>query len=221
MSRKNLPIWDPNLPTKNCRSPYLSPRKYNMYDIFGENMAYPADNFSIPRKSKGCNFYNNVGLSLIELCCTYCIHILNGRLFKDQHGEFTCFANNGRSVVDYVIASTKFFPLFTDFGVSNYLLSIHCPVYCTLTLKMKQMQQITSEENSLTFWNKIKWNESLKDHFLIKFRELFVAFQENFESCSGYNSASDTLSDFCIHVNPPGSSGSLPEMRPDSRSPGS
>ena len=58
------------------------------------------------------------------------------------------------------------------------------------------MQQIISEENNLTFWNKIKWNESLRDHFLIKFRELFVAFQENFESGSGYNSASDTLSDF-------------------------
>ena len=25
----------------------------------------------------------------------------------------------------------------------------------------------------------------------------------------------------CIHVNPPGSSGSLPEMQPDSRTPGS
>ena len=31
LPRKNLPIWDPNLPTKNCRSPYLSPRKYHMY----------------------------------------------------------------------------------------------------------------------------------------------------------------------------------------------
>ena len=89
--------------------------------IFGENIAYPADNFSIPRKSKGCNFYNNVGLSLIELCCTYSSHILNGRLFKDQHGEFTCFANNGRSVVDYVIASTKF---------SHYLLILGLVIIC-------------------------------------------------------------------------------------------
>ena len=33
LPRKNLPIWDPNLPTKNCRSPYLSPRKYHMYEL--------------------------------------------------------------------------------------------------------------------------------------------------------------------------------------------
>ena len=31
LPRKNLPIWDPNLPTKNCRSPYLSPRKDHLY----------------------------------------------------------------------------------------------------------------------------------------------------------------------------------------------
>ena len=32
LPRKNLLVWDPNLPTKNCRSPYLSPRKDHMND---------------------------------------------------------------------------------------------------------------------------------------------------------------------------------------------
>ena len=32
LPRKNLPIWDPKLPTKNCRSPYLRARKDHMYD---------------------------------------------------------------------------------------------------------------------------------------------------------------------------------------------
>ena len=31
--RKKNPISDPNLPTKNCRSPYLSPRKDHMYGL--------------------------------------------------------------------------------------------------------------------------------------------------------------------------------------------
>ena len=153
-------------------------------NIFGENIAYSADNFNIPRKSKDCNFYNNFGLAIIELCCRYSIHILNCRLFKDQHGEFTCFANNGRSVVDFVIAPTKLFPLFTDFGVSNYLLFVHCPVYCTLKLKMKQMQQITSEENNLTYWSKIKWNESLKDHFLLNFESCLLLFKKILKAVS-------------------------------------
>ena len=32
--------------------------------------------------------------------------MLNGRLFNDKLGEFTCFANNGTSLVDFLIAST-------------------------------------------------------------------------------------------------------------------
>lgn len=31
LPRKNLPIWNPNLPTKNSRSPYLRSRKDHMY----------------------------------------------------------------------------------------------------------------------------------------------------------------------------------------------
>ena len=77
--------------------------------IFGEHTAYPADRFAIPKKSKDADFSNPYGLSLIELCCTFNIHILNGRRFDDKEGHFTCFANNGTSVVDYMIASTTLF----------------------------------------------------------------------------------------------------------------
>ena len=31
LPRKNLPIWDPNLPLRNPKSPYLAVRKYHMY----------------------------------------------------------------------------------------------------------------------------------------------------------------------------------------------
>ena len=48
LPRKNLPIWDPNLPTKNCRSPYLSPRKYHMYGV--DQILYEAS----LRWGKGC-----------------------------------------------------------------------------------------------------------------------------------------------------------------------
>ena len=45
--------------------------------IFDESVAYPSDNFEIPRKSKdkGCNKF---GLSLIDLCCSYDLHVSNG-----------------------------------------------------------------------------------------------------------------------------------------------
>ena len=50
--------------------------------IFGDNLAYPADDFNMKRQTKDVQ-YNRFDLSLIELCCTYDIHVLNGRLFRD------------------------------------------------------------------------------------------------------------------------------------------
>ena len=46
--------------------------------------------------------YNRFGLSLIDLCCIYAVHVLNGRFSSDAKGHFTCIANNGASIVDYI-----------------------------------------------------------------------------------------------------------------------
>ena len=69
--------------------------------IFSGNIEFPSDSFDMSRTSKD-TVCNNFGLSLIDLCCTFNIHIFNGRLFNDKNGEYTCFANNGASVVDYM-----------------------------------------------------------------------------------------------------------------------
>ena len=55
------------------------------------NNMYPADSFCLPRQSKVIHTYNAVGSSLVELCCTFDIHIMNGRLFDDTEGNFKCF----------------------------------------------------------------------------------------------------------------------------------
>lgn len=51
--------------------------------------------------------------SLIDLCCTYIIHILNGRLFDNTYEEITCIAINGRSAVDNMSSSTLLFESFS------------------------------------------------------------------------------------------------------------
>ena len=42
--------------------------------VFGDNIAYPADDSSMKRQMKDMQ-YNRFDLSLIELCCTYGIHV--------------------------------------------------------------------------------------------------------------------------------------------------
>ena len=65
--------------------------------VFGDT-DYPIEPFDIVLKSidETCNRF---GTSLIDLCCTQNIHLLNSRLFKDINREITCVANNGRIVV--------------------------------------------------------------------------------------------------------------------------
>ena len=120
--------------------------------IFGLNTSYPADEFYIPRKNKDIDFSNTYGLSLIELCCTFNIHILNGRLFGDKDGNFTCLANNGTSLVDYMIPSTTLFSKFTNCAVDDFDISDHLPIFCTLTLN-ERPEVVTLDDSQATETN--------------------------------------------------------------------
>lgn len=150
--------------------------------IFGEHTAYPADEFSIHRNNKDSDFSNTYGVSLMELCCTFNVHLLNGRLFNDQDGNFTCFANNGTSVVDYMIASTALFPKFSNFGVASFDISDHLPIYCSLTLGIRPNTETLNEtqRTEIHAWERYKWNPEIKDTFLLSFRENFRNFEDNF-----------------------------------------
>ena len=76
--------------------------------IFGDAVDYPGDTFDISRNTRDTEL-NRFGKTLIDLCCTYDIHLLNGWFPGDECGNFTCTANRGKSVVDYFIMSTTLF----------------------------------------------------------------------------------------------------------------
>ena len=169
--------------------------------VIGENSNYPADDFSLMRDSKD-QVYNRFGLSLIELCCSYNVHTLNGRMFGDSEGNFTCTANNGTSVVDYMICSSEIFDCVTDFRILTDDLSVHFPLKCSLSFMLKQNSLYTpntvKDNVQLYIWTKYKWNEQFKDNFLRKFRNNFEIFQEKM-TVESQLSATSLLSD-CISV---------------------
>jgi hypothetical protein len=45
------------------------------------------------------------GCELLDLCCDARLFILNGRTPGDKLGEFTCLANGGCNIVDYIVGS--------------------------------------------------------------------------------------------------------------------
>ena len=66
---------------------WLSPGQDNdnIDFIFNDNGVYESDDFDIERNTKDLHT-NNFGISLIELCKIYGIHILNGRFPDGREG---------------------------------------------------------------------------------------------------------------------------------------
>ncbi len=108
----------------------------NLDHIFG-NVSYDGDTFDIPRQTKDRIRYNSFGRSLVELCRLLNVHMLNGRTNGDRHGEFTCTANDGCSLVDYNIVSTELFESINTFRIEDRCESDHFPLFCNLHFHMK------------------------------------------------------------------------------------
>ena len=144
--------------------------------VFGET-DYPTDPFDMPRNSKD-ETYNRFGISLLDLCCSINIHILNGRMFDDKNGEITCTSNNGSSVVDYMLASSSLFNSILHFCISCEDFSDHFPLHCTLELSKAGQNtdpfEFILNENK---WTRFKWNENLKHSFAQHFSEIFSHFK--------------------------------------------
>jgi hypothetical protein len=57
------------------------------------------------------------GHELLDLCYDVGLLILNGQMLGDESGEFTCLANGGRNIVDYIVGSPIVWQAATHFEV--------------------------------------------------------------------------------------------------------
>ena len=140
--------------------------------VFGDT-DYERDDFDIPRRNKDIETFNQFGQSLVNLCCTFNVHIINGRLYDDTDGNYTCTANDGTSVVDYNIASSDLFPRVSYFNVENRDESVHFPLHCQLKFRSSAADNQAPVDLPETPRSKlrIRWKEDRKDIFLLSFRE--------------------------------------------------
>ena len=153
-------------------------------------MSYQTDYFNIPRKSKDRS-YNRFGISLLNLCCSFNVHTLNGRLVGDTDGNFTCIANNGASVVDYIICSSEIFSYVSDFRVLENDSSDHFPLHCTFLFKSKKDSHLNQSQSKAdgTKYVRFKWNDRFKDDFYHKFTVSMATFNEKLSE----NSSQQTI----------------------------
>ena len=84
---------------------------------------YNIDISSLPGQSKD-SIIDARGRSIIDLCIGNQLMILNRRCFGDMFGQFTCFAPNGCSVVDYNMVSESILNQILYFYVSDFLATL-------------------------------------------------------------------------------------------------
>ena len=121
-------------------------------------------------------------MSLIDSCCTFNIHILNGRFPSDAEGHFTCIAHQGASIVDYLISSSELFNYISDFTVLDNDNSDHFPITCSITLQAETENIVANSDKmkcELFPFKRFKWRPEHSDKFKTKFHQLFNNFCHN------------------------------------------
>ena len=108
-------------------------KQWGMNDDMRE--LYPNDYVINKRLNQDC-IINNVGKTLINLCKTHQLRILNGRTIGDLKGNFTCVQPGGMSTNDYCVVSQDLVSNVKLFKV-NYFnhISDHALIAVTVNIK--------------------------------------------------------------------------------------
>jgi exonuclease III len=133
--------------------------------IPGVDEWYVVDGFRLPRRSRDNNIPTNTfGRSLLDLCRVFGIHILNGRFPGDRDGEYTFVARTGKSVVDYMLASSSLFDHVINFQIDSKTESDHFPLVCELSCHIVQ-HSAADLQTAVRPHIRFKWNEANRDGF--------------------------------------------------------
>ena len=104
---------------------------------------------------------NRFGDCLLDLCKSFNIKLLNGRLFPNTD-KMTCFTANGESVVDYVVTSQNNFTSISDMQVHDFNeFSNHAPIIFSLKIGTER-----SNITDATYRTVHRWDENLKKEFV-------------------------------------------------------
>ena len=102
---------------------------------------------------------NSFGQTLINLCKSFNIHVLNGRTKGDSLGELTYISKTGCSQIGYSIVSSELFDLGVDFCVLSHDIELvdsdHLPTVSTFycqKLTTKYTEDISVQSRARIIW---------------------------------------------------------------------
>ena len=95
----------------------------------------PQDKSAAPSSRSSCDHItNSYGRKLHSLCKSFNLIVANGRAPGDRLGNFTCHANRGASVVDYIVSDQ---PIFKRIAKLSILPPEYGSVHSPLSLSLK------------------------------------------------------------------------------------
>ena len=110
---------------------------------------------------------NQFGKSLIEMCASLSLIILNGYCLGDTDGAFTFISPNGSSVIDYCIVSDDFLCNSLSLNVESRIESWHMPLVLDVEFLARPLTQINSYSQTLSSsYFRYKWLDVKKPDFL-------------------------------------------------------
>lgn len=108
---------------------------------------------------------NNYGKSLLNVCQSSGMRILNGRYIGDSLGQLTCHQYNGSSMVDYCIVHHTLLPYILCFKVHDWCATIsdHCLISFAIAAHhtLQPRTEIPMEQPK----NQYKWDSESGDKF--------------------------------------------------------
>ena len=106
--------------------------------------------------------------------------MFNGRFYGDTDRHYTCTANDGKCLVDYVIGSTQLFNYCTDFYNGSEDFPDHFLLWCRLTFQSTTDHNENMNQSTLIRSCSDKWKKSCVNRFIDTFSHLFPkAFSSN------------------------------------------
>ncbi|VDI19713.1 Hypothetical predicted protein [Mytilus galloprovincialis] len=120
---------------------------------------YNCDIIQQIRCSNDCKV-DNRGKQLLDLCISSKLCIVNGRLWGDSSGKFTCIKPTGSSVVDYVVMSEDLLNTTLYFQVSDFISTLsdcHCKLSFGILASYSVERQDLNQNESI-FPGKYIWS---------------------------------------------------------------
>lgn len=143
---------------------------HSVENVDESGISSKSTSFRTKRQSCDLNF-NNFGKSLLNMCTSLGLCIMNGLCHGDHEGHYTYICDAGSSVIDYFLMSNELLAILFDdctLTVLERTESSHMPV--SLHVNLSSIQNIVNSTFDRVYMaEKFIWNNDYKDEFLSGF----------------------------------------------------